>query len=168
MSLTYTASSTFTMTDARQVSSKLGADLVNLNARYGQPALETIEDYVEEAALFLKFGYLEYVDYGFKIGDQWIVRLRYTPTSGSQLRDAPPGGLPAAQLVAGAQFYTILCTNSAYSNATPAERESFDRSLPVGRTPGTEPRTGIGQYGDSRQYSRNGAGLNRDVFVIAN
>ena len=66
MTYSLTRTSTFTITEARYIASKLGADLRNLNARYGRPRLDWIPDYVEETAQYLKASYLDYVDFGFK------------------------------------------------------------------------------------------------------
>lgn len=165
MTATDTLSSTFTITDARYVASKLGADLRNLNARYGKPLLSSIDNYVEETAQFLRAGFMDTVDFGFKAGGSWVLRLRYTAAAGGQLRDLPPGRLPAAVDVAGRTFYSYLTYSNAYWAATPEQRAAFRRSLPFERTSGDEPLLGSGTSTNGSQYSRNGAGLSRDVFV---
>jgi hypothetical protein len=164
MTTSITRTSTFTITDARYVASKLGADLRNLNARYGEPRLSDIANYVEETAQYLKAGYLERVDFGFKDGDRWILRLRYTAVAGGQLRDEAPGGLPSASAVAGYPFYSYLSQNSAFFALTSTEQEDFKAALPVPRKGAPEPSANGGIHGHSSQYSRNGAGLTRDVY----
>jgi hypothetical protein len=166
MTATYTTSATFTIVDARYVASKLGADLRNLNARYGRPALSNIDEYVEETAQFLKAGFLETVDFGFKAGDSWILRLRYAAAAGGQLRDVAPGRLPAVN-VDGRPFHSYLRHSSAYRAATPEERTAFRQLLPFERSSGDEPLLGHGTSTSSSQYSRNGAGLSRDIFVAS-
>ncbi|MGW0251900.1 HORMA-1 domain-containing protein [Nocardia goodfellowii] len=164
---TFTASSTFTITDAQYVASKMGADLLNLNARYGHPTREQITDFVLEAALYLKAGYLATVDYGFKDGDRWILRLRYRAIAGGQLGDASPGGLPSPATVTGSTFHSYLIPNAAFTALTSEEKRAFKDTLPFQRTGGSEPTTGVGDYTNESQYSRNGVGLNRDVFSAA-
>jgi len=164
MTTSITRSATFTISDARYVASKLGADLRNLNARYGCPSLADIDDYVEETAQYLRHGYLNTVDYGFKDSDRWVLRLRYTAVAGGHLSDATPGGLPSAVEVAGYPFYSYLKTNAAFDALTSVEQQEFQGTLPVKRTGAAEPTANAGSYGSSRQYSRNGNGLSRDVY----
>jgi Bacterial HORMA domain family 1 len=164
MATSITASSTFTITDARYVASKMGADLRNLNARYNRPAADTIDDFVLEAAMCLKAGYLKSVDFGFKKGNEWILRLRYTAVAGGQLRDNAPGGLPAPADVTGFSFYSYLIWNDIFLALTTEERETFRATLPFLRGNADEPTTSSGRYGSNSEYSRHGTGLSRDVY----
>lgn len=165
MTTSMTRSSTFTYTEAKYVASKLGADLLNLNARYGYPARSEIDDYVEEVAQYLKNGYLESVDFGFKDGDRWVLRLRYTAVAGGQLKDETPGGLPAAADVAGYSFYSFLTRNTVFANLGSAKRDEFQQSLPIQRTPATPPTANYGTTSAASEYSRNGNGLTRNVYT---
>jgi hypothetical protein len=160
-SLTRTGS--FTITDARYVASKMGADLRNLNARYGDPDLETIPDYVEESALLIAAGYLNTVDFGYKRGDQWKLRLRYTATIGGHLRDDPPGCFPDLSDVVGLQFYSYLTYSPVFDALDPAKRNAFKATLPISRTGAPEPNA-AGGYSTDHHYSRNGKGLSRNVY----
>ncbi|MEV6273331.1 hypothetical protein AB0L64_39610 [Kribbella sp. NPDC051936] len=166
MTTSMTRTSTFTITDARYVSSKLGADLRNLNIRYGQPALSTIDDFVEETAQYLKAGYLESVDFGFKDGDRWILRLRYVAAAGGQLRDEAPGRLPSATQVRGYTFHSYLKRNGAFNALGSAAQVAFTDGLPIQRSAGLEPSAFGGQHGNQAQYARNGAGLDRTVYSV--
>src|SRR6476660_3107406 len=96
-SLTRSASDSFTLTEARYVGAKVGADLRMLHNLYGKPSLADIDNYVEEIALLLRDGYLNTVDFGFRenSGNAWKLRLRYTATSGGYLTDGRPGSFPA-------------------------------------------------------------------------
>lgn len=164
MTSSLTASSTFTIADAKYVTSKLGADLLNLHARYGRPDRSTVADFVLEAALALRAGYLETVDFGFKSGDHWILRLRYRAVSSGGLGDATPGALPRADDVADHPFHSFLCWNSKFTALTATEQRAFRDTLPIQRTSAAEPSTGAGTYSGNAEYSRNGTGLSRDVF----
>lgn len=164
MSYSQTYTSTFTITEARYIASKLGADLRNLNARYGRPSLDSVPQFVEEAAQYLRAGYLDYVDFGFKNGAEWKLRLRYTAVAGGQLRDEVPGGLPKESDVAGHHFYSFLRRNSAFDALNADARRAFEATLPIDRTPGAEPSAHSGSYGSSSQYSRGGRGLDRSLY----
>ncbi len=90
MTYALTRNATFSITDARHIASKVGADLRRLSAVYGQPPLSVLDLYIEEVALLLKAGYLRTIDFGFKSGEVWKLRLRYTATAGGNLRDDNP------------------------------------------------------------------------------
>jgi Bacterial HORMA domain family 1 len=164
MTYSLTLSASFTITDARHVASKVGADLRNLNSVYGAPALGSIDDFVEEVAQLLKAEYLNTVDYGFKSNDGWKLRLRYTATIGGQLRDDTPGRLPYDALVNGLPFYSYLRYNSAFQALDSAEQRVFEATLPVERSGAEEPGLGVGSYGTSASYARNGQGVGREVW----
>ncbi|MHA3700723.1 HORMA-1 domain-containing protein [Jatrophihabitans sp. YIM 134969] len=166
-SLTRSATSTFTITDARYIASKLGADLRNLNAMYGKPALVDIPDYVEEVAQLLKAGYLKSVDFGFKSGTEWKLRLRYTATANGYLDDNNPGQLPRSAPVANLPFYSFLTYSAALDLLPSNARVEFLDALPVHRVTGTEPTTGGGSYGVTKSYARAEHGLERGVYTAA-
>jgi hypothetical protein len=167
MSYSTTSTATFTITDARHIASKVGADLRNLNSVYGKPPLSSIDDYVEEVALLLKRGYLRTVDFGFKSGGDWKFRLRYTATIGGSLRDDNPGRLPYDAPVDGVPFYSYLTYSSSYDALTYAQQVALIATLPVQRTGATEPGLGGGTYGTSTSYARNGQGVGREVFAAS-
>lgn len=165
MSYSSTRSASFTITDARHIASKVGADLRNLNAVYGKPPLDSIDDYVEEVALLLRDGYLKSVDFGFKLGDVWKLRLRYTATIGGSLRDDNPGRLPYDAPVTGVPFYSYLSYHQAFHALTDDEKAAYKATLPVQRAGASEPGLGGGTYGTTTSYARNGAGVGREVYT---
>lgn len=164
MTQSYVTSSTFTITDARYVAAKMGADLRGLYTRYNKPNADAIEDYIEEVAQCLKHGYLSTVDFGFKHDDQWRLRLRYTATVGGQLTDSSPGRLPAAVQLANCTFHSYMSWSASFLALPRADREAFAATLPIRRTPAPAPSLGAGRYSNAAEYSRNGAGLSRDVY----
>lgn len=163
MTYSLTRTATFTITEARYVASKMGADLRNFNARYGDPELEVIPLYVEEAAVLLEAGYLNTVDFGYKNGDMWKLRLRYAATVGGHLRDDPPGHFPDFRDVAGLRFYSYLTYSAAFDALDAATRSAFEATLPIQRAGAPEPGA-VGGYSTDRQYSRNSQGLSRNVY----
>jgi hypothetical protein len=166
MTSSTTRNATFTITEARYVGAKIGADLRLLNALYGRPALDTIDAYVEETAILLRDGYLNTVDFGFKdhATNSWKLRLRYTATTGGYLTDSRPGSLPSELAIAGYPFYSYLTRSSKYLLLPAVEQAKVDAALPITRTGADEPGTGAGSTSSGIGYARNGVGVTRDVF----
>lgn len=164
---TATRTATFTITDARYVGAKVGADLRLLNILYGRPSLEGIAHFAEEAALLLRDRYLGTVDYGFRdeAVNAWKLRLRYTATTGGHLRDDRPGQLPARAAVAGYPFCSYLTYSAAFHALTAAQQDAVCDVLPVHRVGAAEPVTGLGTSQSGHGYGRNGAGVTRDLYI---
>jgi hypothetical protein len=166
MSISTTRSATFTITEARYVGAKIGADLRLLNTLYGRPSLTNIDDYAEEVAVLLRDGYLNTVDYGFKDHETntWKLRLRYTATTGGYLTDSRPGSLPTALAVAAYPFFSYLNYSTKYHLLTASEQAKVDASVSITRTGADEPSTGAGSTSSGVGYARNSVGVGRDVF----
>ncbi len=169
MSTTGTRTAPFTITEARYVGAKIGADLRLLNGYYGAPALGDIDRYVEEVALLLRDGYLDQVSYGFRAAstNDWKLRLRYTATAGGQLTDGKPGSLPATAAIAGYPFYSYLTYSQKFWDLTSAQQAEIKADLPVKRVGGEEPAARAGMTATGNGYSRNGVGVSRDVYSAA-
>lgn len=167
MTATATKAATFTITDARYVGAKVGADLRLLNALYGRPTVTSIDNFVEEAALLLRDGYLGTVDYGFRdtATNSWKLRLRYTAVRGGYLLNDPPGRLPIEAAVTGYPFYSYLTYSASFEALTPAGQDRVRAALPIRRAGADEPATGLGTSQSGHGYGRNGAGVSRDVFI---
>ena len=167
MTGSYVRSATFTITDARYVGAKIGADLRLLNDYYGKPALGNIDDYVEEGALLLRDGYLNTVDYGFREADSntWKLRLRYKATIDGQLTDGRPGRLPGAVELADYGFYSYLTYNSFFWALTSSEQADVKERLPISRQGANAPSALSGTSAVGHGYARNGAGVTRDVYL---
>jgi hypothetical protein len=167
MTATATKTATFTITDARYVGAKIGADLRLLNSLYGRPSLVSIGDFAEEAALLLRDGYLGTVDYGFHnaAANSWKLRLRYTATTGGYLLNDRPGKLPTGAAVTGYPFCSYLTYSATFQALTPARQDAVRSALPIRRVGADEPVTGNGTSQSGHGYGRNGAGVTRDVFV---
>jgi Bacterial HORMA domain family 1 len=169
MAGTGTRTAEFTITDARYVGAKIGADLRLLNSLYGRPALASIDNYVEEAALLLRDGYLRTVDYGYRDGtsNAWKLRLRYTATAGGYLLDSRPGSLPTTAAVAGYDFYSYLTYSAAFHGLSVVKRVAVLERLPVQRANGDEPAAGAGSFLAGHGYARNGVGVTRDIYLAS-
>jgi hypothetical protein len=169
MTGTGTRTASFTITDARYVGAKIGANLRQLNALYGHPALPWIDMYVEEAALLLRDGYLGTVSFGFRdtSANEWKLRLRYTATAGGHLMDSRPGSLPTNASIASCSFYSYLSYSSKFQDLTAAEQAAILADLPVKRVGAEEPAARYGSTASGHGYARNGVGVARDVFTAA-
>jgi hypothetical protein len=164
VSATFTTSRTFTITHARYVTSKVAADLRQLRSFYGRPSEASIEDYAEEAALLLRDGYLERVDYGFQRNDRWVLLLRYHARSDGTLSDENAGRVPAGIDITGTSFSSYLTHTARYYALTAAEREEVDAALPILRSHGAEAGFVVGTWGGTRSYSSGDTGVQRSIF----
>ena len=78
MTQSFTNTQTFTRTHARYIAGKVAADLLQMQQEYGQPSNQQLNDLVDELVTYLADGYLDYIEYGFRRGDSWVVAHRYT------------------------------------------------------------------------------------------
>lgn len=166
-SYTRSASASFTITDARYVGGRVGADLRLLYNLYGKPALESIENYAEEVAILLNRKFLDTVDYGFRDTgtNAWKFRLRYKATAGGQLTDSRPGSFPDPVDLTGYGFHSFLTYSSTFWLLTSSEQAGVKEDLPISRTTGTAPSALAGTTTTGHGYARNGAGVSRDVYI---
>lgn len=165
MMSTYTRSNSFTITHARQVTSKIKTDLKLLQRAYGAPSDDRIESFGEEAAQLLNGGYLGTVTYGFRKNGNWIVALRYNGhTNGLLTSDDRAGGIPRGVDVCGASFFSYLTKSSTWWNLATGDRQRIEDALPVSRTAGTEPGVLGGHWSSDRSYAANGSGVSRGTF----
>jgi Bacterial HORMA domain family 1 len=168
MSSTYTTTKTFTITHARYVTSKVAADLRQLQLFYGRPDDEQIDAYAEEAALLLRDGYLERVDYGFRRQDsqhgaQWVLLLRYVAKNGT-LADDHSGRVPPAIDISGTNFWSYLTYTAPFFALSDSERERVKAALPIQRSAGREAGFVYGTWTGDRTYSSADQGVSRSVF----
>ena len=165
---TFTTTSAFTITHARYVTSKIAADLRQLRLLYnGRLAEADIANYAEEAALLLRDGYLERVDYGFKRntadGSEWLLLLRYVVRAGD-IADDHSGRIPPGVGLGNAYFHSYLTYTSKFFGLFQADRDRLKASLPITRTAGGEAGFATGTWGGDRAYSSNKRGVDRSVF----
>ena len=165
MSMTSTRTSTFTIANARYVTSKIKADLKLLKMAYGAPTDANIEAFGEEAALLLKDGYLGTVTYGYRRNGSWVVALQYTAQpNGTLAADERAGGIPRGVDISGAQFYSYLTYSTKWYSLSISERDRIESLLPISRTEAPEPGTSGGYWSADRGYSYNGTGVARGAF----
>lgn len=162
-SLSYTESSTFTVTHARHMAAKVATDLKRMQRFYGSPSDASIASYEAEATEMIRAGYLGTVTYGFKKDGNWIEpTLRYTARdlAGASANDDDPGRIRPGASVSGATFYSYMTYSAAWFELTQAERATFETTFPFSRSGAAEP--GItGYLADDRTYSSGGRALDR-------
>ena len=103
-SYTQTETTTFTITHARHMASKVATDLKRLQRFYYTPSDQQICDYETEIIELLKGGYLAEVTYGFRRDGKWIEpALRYTARdlAGNVANDDDPGRIRRGQCPRG-------------------------------------------------------------------
>lgn len=163
MSFTLSESTTFTITHAKHLASKMATDLKRIQRFYGFPNNQEIDDYEGELIAFLKAGYLDEVAYGFKKDGDWIeptVKYSAHDLNGWDGVDDDPGKIRPRANVAGASFYSFLTYSSKWSSLSDQEKANFKQGLPVTRGYGDTP--GISGYLEQdRSYSAGGRALNR-------
>jgi hypothetical protein len=159
-----TTTSTFTRTDARYLASKIAADLRQLRSFYGRPTEQEIEDYIDELVEMLAGGYVATYEAGFRKDGRRVVSVRYTVSSTGAARDEGAGGIYARADVTGASWFTFMYYSAAWRALSGPAREVIKATVPIDRSPGTEPTDGNGYWECGRSYASGGTSANRNGF----
>ncbi len=163
--MTGTQTQTWTITNARYVTSKIAADLDLMRTHYGWPSAKAATDFAEEAAMLLAKRYLGSVEYGAKVNGVVVFALKYTARSDGTLAvDDRPGRVPSDLDLKGAQFYSWLTYSDEWGRLGSTEKALVESALPIQRTTGSEPVTGYGSWSGQRSYASNGEGVSRQTF----
>lgn len=158
---TYTNTVTFTRTHARYLASKIGSDLHQMQLYYGRPTEKEIEKYIEEVVILLLEDYLDSITYGFKIGEEWVIALKYNVYKNRMIeKDDRSGRVMPNVDITGASWYSFLCYNSSYYSLTDIEKNKIKNKLPIKRTNGVEPKAS-GTWNNEKSYSSGGINLQR-------
>jgi len=165
MSSSYTLSetTTFTLTHAKHMASKVATDLKRIQRLYGSPSDSDIANYEAEVIELLKEGYLGTVAYGYRRNDKWIEpTLRYTSRDlvGGTANDDDPGRIRPGSDVSNASFYSYLTYSASWDKLSNDDREGFEKRLPFRRTGAPAPGVS-GYFNDDRSYSAGGWALSR-------
>ncbi len=165
MPYTTTSTSTFTITNARYLASKVAADMHLCAQYYGKPSEQRIREYAEELAQYINEGYLAEYEFGYKKDGKRVVTWLYKlDASGRLTTDDRPGKVIPYVDITGATFYNFLTTNSAYASLSSAQQAIFEAGLPLQRTHGEPPSDGNGYWTTDRNYYSAGQGLGRQTF----
>ena len=165
MAATRTHTATFTINQARYITSKIKADLKLLQKAYGDLSDSRIHDFGEEAALLLRDGYLGTVTYGYRRNGDWILALHYVARRDGTLEaDDRAGRVPRQVDVSGAGFYSYLTCSPAWDNLTRAQQQAVGAELPISRSSASPPGASGGYWSTDRTYSSKGTGVTRSTF----
>jgi hypothetical protein len=164
MTFSYTRSTSFTIVHARQLSSKVAADMHLCALYYGDPSEARIRDYAEELAQLLNGGYVAQYEFGYKRNGLRVVCWRYVLQDGRFLADGRPGKIVAIADVFGAAFYNFLSYNDTWFDLSERERSTIEATLPISRSFGSLPYDGNGYWTTDHGYSAGDVGLGRSTF----
>lgn len=165
MTNTYTQTSTFTVTHARNLAAKVATDLKRMQRFYGYPNDKDISNYETEIVALLKAGYLGIASYGFKKDGDWIEpTLRYSAQQlSASTTDNDPGRIPPNADISGASFYSYLTYSTAWFDLSKEQKVEFKKALPFFRGGADEP--GINGYiSRDLTYSSGGKSLDRSII----
>lgn len=165
MTTTFTTSSTssFTITHAKYLASKIAADLRQMQIFYGRPTDKEIEDYIVEAAVLLVGEYLKDVTYGFRRNGEWVMALKYEVRTGGVLIDDRSGRIRPGINVSTATWGSFLNYSAKYNTLSSSDRERVHALLPFPRSYGEEPRASVRTF--DKSYSNGGVSLQRQMFT---
>ena len=162
---TRAATTSFTISHARVLASRVATDLHLCSRFYTGPTEETIRRYLEELAILLKDGYVSRYEFGFQRDDKRVVCWRYeVDENGFLTTNDPPGSLVSWVDVAGASFYNYLWHTPKWWALTGTERDTIEESLPVNRGTGDPPGDGSGYWVSDKNYHTGGVSLGRSTF----
>lgn len=162
---TYSATQTFTRTNAKYLASKVVADLYQCSRFYGKPLREHVPDYEAELVELLVGGYLSAYEFGFKKDGKRIVTWQYTVRNGDLVgTDDGAGRVYARADVSGAESYNYASYTSAWFALPQAQKDAFKAGVPISRTTGDLPADGSGYWVSDKNYSNGGTAVARRTF----
>jgi hypothetical protein len=165
MTMTTTYTTTFTLTHARHLASKVIADLYLCSRQYGRPSGGSVLAYQEELTALLAGRYVEAYEFGFKRNEKRVLSWHYTVGPAGDLQgDSRSGGLVRGIDVADAMYFNFLTHNDRWSQLSAAEQKAIEDTLPIERTWGSAPGDGNGYWATERTYTAGGTVVVRRVF----
>ncbi|QEG35823.1 HORMA-1 domain-containing protein [Bythopirellula goksoeyrii] len=163
---TYTQSSTFTVTHAKHLASKIAADLNACSRLHGQPAISSVKSYNEELIELLRNGYLSRYEFGFKCDDKRVLSWSYDITPAGNIEtDDRAGKMSAYVDLSGTTFFNYVWYSGKYHGMNSDQQATFKGTHPINRTPGDPPADGVGYWtGTEKNYSAGGTEVSRRSF----
>src|SRR5579871_3535466 len=106
MTYSTTTTTTFTITHARYLSSKVAADMHICAQYYGDPSEARIRDFAEELAQYINEGYIREYEFGYQKNGKRIVSWRYKiDENGNITTDDRAGKVVPYVDITGASFF---------------------------------------------------------------
>ena len=154
----------FTRTHAREIASKVAADLRQMNRLYDKPNEAKIQNLIKEFVEFVVNGYMRSIEYGFKRDGDWVLSARYEIRADGTVADTGPGGLYAHADVDGLPFYSYLDYSDKWWELAEQQRQGFCEGIPVKRSGADAPGHAGGYWEGGRSYASGGVGAERKVW----
>jgi hypothetical protein len=165
VSYSFTTTSTFTRTHAKQLAAKVITDLYQCYVHYDRPSMDSIDDYQTELLELLAFEYVERYEFGFKKDGKRLLSFRYkVGADGGMHGDANAGNIYAKAVIDGAAYYNYLTPSDKWDKLTPKQRDDFEATLPFQRTAGSLPEDGDGYWQTDHGYNAGGVRVSRETF----
>jgi hypothetical protein len=165
MSFTMTRTVSFTLSDAKELASKVTADMRRCQQIYGSPLDAWINGYGTELALLLNEGYVEEYEFGFLRNGARILSWSYTVNASGQIvSNDRPGRMLAGVDISGAAWFNRLNKSRKWWNLPKDQRDKIESDLPVQRTISDAPPDGAGRWVYDLNYSAGGVTLGRKTF----
>lgn len=168
MTNTFTKTTTFTITHARYLSSKVAADMHICAQFYGNPSEQSIRDFAEELAQYINEGYVSEYEFGYQRDNKRVVTWRYkVDDNGLISTDDRSGKVVPYVDIQGARFFNFLTPSTRFFMLPSDQQARFEAALPIQRPNGSPPADGAGYWTSDRNYYSGGQGLNRQTFQPA-
>lgn len=166
-SSTRTEASTFTLTHAKQLASKVTSDLQLCSTYYGSPSESELDNYEEELTLLLHYGYVEKYEFGFQKDNKRVVSWLYTvdPSGNLTTSDDRPGKVFSKAKIDGCRYFNFLTYSQKWLGLSKSERDLVYRKIPIKRTTGSGPVDGNGYWKNDHGYYRGGCSVARQTFI---
>lgn len=167
MTHSYTTSSTqtFTLTHARELASRVIADLSLCAKLYRRPAADSLDRYRDELVQLLHRGYLDAYEFGFKRDDQRVLSWFYQVGPSGDVEGGSPGGLYARADIEEASYFNFVTYSQRWCGLDAAAKERFREGLPFRRGHGSAPVDGSGYWAENdRGYAAGGTLVTRRTF----
>lgn len=163
--MTTTHTTTYTLTHAKHLASKVVADLYLCSRQYGSPSAGSIAAYQAELVTLLAGQYVGTYEFGFKRSEKRVLSWHYAAgPAGDLVSDSRSGGLVRGVDIGGATYFNFLTPSEAWLKLSASERAKIEATLPIQRTFGSAPGDGNGRWVTERTYAAGGVVLERRVF----
>ena len=167
MSESVTRSESFTIANAKELASKLVADLSGCKYAYGSPSDSNINSLATEVTYLLRDGYMLKLEVGFFQPD-WKRRLTWMyVVSGTTLSSAgSPGGISSGHDISGTSFQSLIWWTPKWWTETELVRTNYYTNLTSKRSGTVTPTDGSGAWSTKTiGYSSGGQLLTRSAFT---
>lgn len=163
--MSFTTTTTFTRTHAKQLAAKVVADLYQCHVLYDSPDDDDLDDYQTELIEMLANAYVETYEFGFKRDDKRVLSWRYTVGADGGLHyDSNAGNIYAKAVVAGATYFNFMSYSRKWWDLSDAQRAAFKGELPIQRVSGSLPGDGDGYWQVDHGYNAGGVRVERKTF----